>query len=209
MAVDVRKRKRITEAQYLAMERASETKHEFLDGEVYAMTGASERHNLIDMSVSTSLFNQLRGKPCRVYPSNMRLKVAVTGLYTYPDISVVCGRTELADESTDTLLNPALIIEILSKTTAGYDRGEKFSQYRRIPTLKEYLLISQTRCLVEHYLRQPDGKWLLTEYSDLADVIELPSIGCRLALSEVYEQVMLLIKEEGPAWNLSSPQETP
>jgi Uma2 family endonuclease len=207
MTISVKKRKRITEAQYLAMERAAETKNEFLDGEIYAMAGASERHNLVATSTLASLYSQLRGRPCRVYPSDMRVKVAATGLYTYPDISVVCGRAELADENRDTLLNPVLIIEVLSKSTAGYDRREKFSQYRRIPTLTDYLLISQTRCLVEHYLRQPDGKWLLTEYNDLNDVVELPSIGCRLALSEVYEQVMLLIKEEGPTWEL--PQETP
>jgi len=207
MTVNIRKRKKITEAQYLKMERAAETKHEFLDGEVYAMTGASQRHNLVTGSTFASLYNQLRGRPCQVYPSDMRVKVAETGLYTYPDISVACGRAELADENRDTLLNPVLIIEILSKSTAGYDRREKFSQYRRIPTLNDYLLISPTRCLVEHYLRQPDGKWLLTEYNDLADVIELSSIGCRLALSDVYEQVMLLIKEEGPTWNLTSSPE--
>lgn len=209
MTVDVRKRKKITEAQYLAMERAAETKNEFLDGEIYAMTGASQRHNLVAGSTFASLYTQLRGRPCRVYPSDMRVKVAATGLYTYPDISVVCGRAELADENRDTLLNPVLIIEILSRSTAGYDRREKFGQYRRIPTLNDYLLIAQTRCLVEHYLRQSDGKWLLTEYNDLSDVIELPSIGCRLALSDVYEQVMLLVNEEGPVWNLSSSQETP
>jgi Uma2 family endonuclease len=209
MTVGVRKPKKITEAQYLAMERASETKHEFRDGEVYAMAGASERHNLVTTSTLASLHGQLRGRPCRVYPSDMRVKVAATGLYTYPDISVVCGRTELADENQDTLLNPALIVEILSKTTSRYDHEEKFSHYRRIPTLMEYLLIAQTRCFVEHYLRQPDGKWLLTEYNDLSAVIELPSIGCRLALSEVYEQIMLLITEEGPTWDLSPSQETP
>ena len=209
MAVGVRKRKKITEAQYLAMERASQTKHEFLDGEICAMTGASERHNLITMSTLASLYGQLRGRPCRVYPGDMRVKVAATGLYTYPDISVVCGRTELADENQDTLLNLVLIIEILFRATSRYDHGEKFSHYRRIPTLAEYLLIAQTRCAVEHYLRQPDGKWLLTEYNDLADVIELPSIGCRLALSDVYEQVVRLIKEEGPAWNLPPAQEMP
>ncbi|MCU0504002.1 MAG: Uma2 family endonuclease [Anaerolineae bacterium] len=208
MTVGVRKRKKITEAQYLKMERASETKNEFRGGEIYAMTGASERHNLIAISTLASLYGQLRGRPCRVYPSDMRVKVAATGLYTYPDISVVCGPVEVADENRDTLLNPVLLIEILSKTTAGYDRGEKFEQYRKLPSLAEYLLISQIKCLIEHYLRQPDGKWLLSEYDALSDVVELPSIGCRLALADVYEQVAV-VKEDGPAWNLSSAQETP
>lgn len=208
MTVGVRKRKKITEAQYLKMERAAATKNEFSDGEIYAMTGASERHNLIAGSTFASLYNQLRGGPCRVYPSDMRVKVEATGLYTYPDISVVCGRVEVADEHRDTLLNPVLIVEILSRTTAGYDRGDKFEQFRKLPSLTEYLLISQNKCLVEHYLRQPDGKWLLSEYDDLHEVVELPSVGCRLALADVYEQVAV-VREDGPIWNPSSPQEEP
>jgi Uma2 family endonuclease len=139
----------------------------------------------------------------------MRVKVTAAGMYTYPDVVVVCEGGQYEDKEVDTLLNPTVIIEVLSKSTATYDRGEKFEQYRKLPSLIDYLLFSQSRCHVEHYARQLDDRWLLTEYNDLDAIVELPSIGCRLALSDVYEQIMFLIKEEGPTWNLSSPQETP
>jgi Uma2 family endonuclease len=206
MTVSVKKPKKISEAQYLKMERAAEFKSELRDGRAYAMAGASERHNLITVSILVSLHRQIGRRPCRVYPSDMRVKAAV-GFYTYPDISVVCGRPEFADDTRDTLLNPTVIVEVLSPSTANYDRGEKFERYRQLPSLSEYLLISQTRPLVEHYVRQPDGKWLLTEYRELSDVVELPSIGCRLALSEIYEQVTV-IKEEGPVWDVAAAEES-
>jgi Uma2 family endonuclease len=206
MTVSVKKPKKISEAQYLKMERAAEFKSELRDGRAYAMAGASERHNLITGNTFVSLHNQLRGRPCRVYPSDMRVKAAAVGFYTYPDISVVCGRPEFTDDTRDTLLNPTVIVEVLSPSTADYDRGEKFERYRQLPSLSEYLLVSQTRPLVEHYVRQPDGKWLLTEYRELSDVVELPSIGCRLALAEIYEQVTV-IREEGPVWDLAPSQE--
>jgi len=207
MTVSVKKPKKISEAQYLKMERAAEFKSELRDGRAYAMAGASERHNLIMGNTFVSLHNQLRRRPCRVYPSDMRVRVTAIGFYTYPDISVVCGRPEFADDTRDTLLNPTVIVEVLSPSTANYDRGEKFERYRQLPSLSEYLLVSQTRPLVEHYVRQPDGKWLLTEYRELSDVVELPSIGCRLALSEIYEQVTV-IKEEGPVWDVAAAEES-
>jgi Uma2 family endonuclease len=184
----------ITPEQYLAQERLAEIKSEYLSGEVFAMSGASERHNLVAGNAFAALHGQRRGRPCRVYASDMRVKVAATGLYTYPDVSVVCGKVEFEDEQRDTLLNPQVIIEVLSKSTAAYDRGEKFEQYRKIPSLAEYLLIAQERPLIEHYTRQPDGRWLLSEANDLQDAIELSSIGCRLALADVYEDVLVLVK---------------
>ncbi len=188
------RQKRIKPEQYLAMERAAETKSEFLGGEVFAMGGASRQHNKIVVNVLSALRPQLRRRPCEIYPSDMRIKVAATGLYTYPDISLVCGQIQLEDSEQDTLLNPQVIIEVLSKSAAAYDRGEKFEHYRKIPSLVEYLLIAQERCLVEHYIRQADGRWLLSEYSSLQDVIEMPSVGCRLALADVYEDVLMLVQ---------------
>lgn len=189
-----RKQKRMTPEQYLAMERAAETKSEFLGGEIFAMTGASRQHNKIVVNTLSALRPQLRRRPCEIYPSDMRVKVVSTGLYTYPDISLVCGQIQFEDSTQDTLLNPQVIIEVLSKSTAAYDRGEKFEHYRKIPSLVEYLLIAQERCLVEHFTRQPDDRWLLAEANSLQDVIELPSVGCKLALADVYEDVLVLVQ---------------
>src|SRR5262249_9988400 len=134
----------ITEAEYLELERASASKHEYLAGEIFAMTGASEQHNLIASNVTATLHRQRRGRSCRVYPSDMRIKVTQTGLNTYPDITVVCGPPEFTDPTKrDTLINPMVIIEILSPSTERYDRGLKFQNYRTIPSLQEYILIAQ------------------------------------------------------------------
>ncbi len=124
----------------------------------------------------------------------MRVKVAATGLYTYPDVSVACGETQIEDSAQDTLLNPTVIVEVLSKSTAAYDRGEKFEHYRKIPSLMEYLLVAQDKCLVEHYQRQPEDRWLLSETNSLEDVLELPAIDCRLALADVYDKVIVAMK---------------
>ena len=207
MTVGVRKRKKITEAQYLKMERAAEGRSEYFQGEVFAMAGASRQHGKLTGNAFATLHVQLRGRRCDIFQADMRVKVTATGLYTYPDIVVVCGAGQFEDKEVDTLLNPTVIIEVLSKSTAAYDPSEKFEQYRKLPSLAEYLVVAQRRCHIEHYLRQPDDRWLLTEYDDLAGVIELSSIGCRLALSEVYEQVILVVKEEGPNWNPSPLQE--
>ena len=178
-----------TPASYLEFERASEEKHEFLAGEIFAMAGASERHNLIMGNTLASLHGQLRGRDCRVYPSDMRVKIAATGLYTYPDISVVCGGSEFEDDQRDTLLNPAVIIEVLSPTTEAYDRGKKFQHYRTLASLQEYLLIAQDVPRIEHYVRQPDNQWLLSDLGGGSGAVHLPSIGCALALVDVYEGV--------------------
>lgn len=191
----LRRSKALTPKQYLARERSSQTKGEYLDGEVFAMTGASERHNLIAGNTFASLHAQMKGRPCNVYPSEMRIKVATPGLYTYPDVTVVCGGVELEDEDRDTLLNPTVIVEVLSKSTAAYDRGEKFEHYRKIPSLMEYLLVAQDKCLVEHYQRQPEDRWLLSEANSLEEVLELPAIECRLALAEVYDKVIVAVKQ--------------
>ncbi|MAS36854.1 MAG: hypothetical protein CL610_22810 [Anaerolineaceae bacterium] len=180
----------MTEVEYLAFERASEIKHEFLDGQVYAMTGASRAHNLISLYTAANLINQLKGRPCEVYPSDMRLKVQASGLYTYPDVTVVCGEPQFADGEFDTLLNPTLLIEVLSPSTESYDRGKKFQQYRQLESLQEYILIAQDSPRIEHFLRQPDSDtWVLQDAAGLDTSLQLASIGCTLALADVYEKV--------------------
>lgn len=182
--------------EYLAFERASEIKHEYFDGEIYAMTGASEAHNLINLNVATALKNQLRGRPCKIYASDMRVKMARSRIYTYPDISIVCGEARFADGEFDTLINPTLIIEVLSPSTERHDRGAKFRAYRELDSLQEYLLIEQDAPRIERYLRQESGLWLFSEAKDLSETMELPSIGCTLALVDVYEQVNFTTTEE-------------
>jgi Uma2 family endonuclease len=182
-------KKRWTVEEYLEFERSSELRHEFLDGEVFAMVGASQEHNLISTNTVTHLHSQLRRPPCRIYASDMRVKVRSTGLYAYPDIVVTCEEPLLEDSAKDTLLNPALIIEILSPSTERYDRGLKFQHYRAIETLQEYVLIAQDAPRVERFARTSPGQWLLSEAVGLDSSIELASIGCVLRLADVYEQV--------------------
>jgi len=184
--------------EYLARERRTETKNEYLRGEVFAMSGASRKHNLIATNVAAELRQQLRDRECEVYQGDMRVKVSTTGLYTYPDVTVVCGEPEFEDEEVDTLLNPKLLVEVLSATTADYDRGGKFTHYRRLPSLREYVLISQDRPLVEHYVRQRQDEWLLTEVTSLQNPLVLPSIECRLPLSEIYLKVRFAAEDREP-----------
>lgn len=174
--------------EYFALEEASEIKHEYYQGKIFAMTGASEDHNLIAVAVTSTLHVQLQGKSCRPYQSDFRLKIEAKHLYMYPDITVICGETQFADKRKDTFVNPTILIEVLSKSTAEYDRGEKTEFYRTIPSLQEYLLIAQERPHIEHYRRQGQG-WLLTEYSSLEDTVTLPAIGCILSLAAVYAHV--------------------
>jgi Uma2 family endonuclease len=165
---------RLTAAEYLAIERAAEYKSEFYNGEMFAMAGASEEHNLITSNVIREPSTQVKGRPWRVYPNDMRVKVSETGLYTYPDVTVVCGDRKLEDDRRDTLLNPTLIVEVLSPPTEAYDRGERFAQYRRLASLREYLLIAQDRPRIERYTRQGEGdQWLLTEVSGLHSSVSL------------------------------------
>lgn len=177
-----------TAKSYLAFESASDVRHEYLDGEVYAMSGASKNHNRIAMSTSSSLFTQLSNHPCDVFPSDMRVRVSSVQ-YAYPDISVVCGQPLFGDEKPDTLLNPTVLIEVLSPSTEDYDRGKKSEGYRTLASLQEYLLISQDKCHIEHYVRQANDKWLLTEVRRMDVILELNSIQCKLKVSDVYIKV--------------------
>ncbi|MCI0421322.1 MAG: Uma2 family endonuclease [Acidobacteria bacterium] len=185
---------RYTAEEYLALERAAEYKSEFYAGEIFAMAGASEQHNLIVANLVRELGLQLKKRPCKTYPSDMRLKVAPTGLYTYPDVMVVCGKVWLDDEQQDTVLNPTLIVEVLSPSTESADRGSKSGHYRKLDSLQEYLLVSQVKPHVEHYSRHPDHRWLLSEAEGLQSEIRLSSIDCVLPLSEIYDKVELALQ---------------
>jgi Uma2 family endonuclease len=184
----------VTPQEYLARERVAETRSEYVGGRIHAMTGASREHNLIVGNVLAELRAQLRGRPCEVYTGDMRVKVSDTGTYTYPDVVALCGGPEFEDAQVDTLLNPAVIFEVLSESTERYDRGRKFAQYRRLGSLREYVLVSQDRVLVEHFARQGDV-WVLTEFSDLDDSLPLPSLEAALRLGDVYERVAPFAEE--------------
>jgi Uma2 family endonuclease len=180
---------RLTEAEYLEIERRAECKSEFLDGEMFAMSGGTRSHNLIASNMNRAIGNQLEGGPCVVYTSDMRVKVQADGLYTYPDVSVACGKEEFANEQDDTLLNPTILVEILSDSREAYDRGKKFALYRQIPSLREYLLVSQHKPLVEQYIRQDNGEWLLRAVAGLESTISLSSVGITIAMAKVYSNV--------------------
>lgn len=181
----------LTSQDYLAIERNAEQKSEYLNGEMFAMGGASPAHNLIVTNTVRELSTQLKARPCKVYANDMRVKVSLTGLYTYPDVTVVCGEERFDDAQKDTLLNPTVIVEVLSDSTEGYDRGKKFEHYRRLKSLQHYVLIAQKNLHVEGYQRQQNNQWLLSETNDLRDTIQLTAIKCRLALAEIYDKVLL------------------
>lgn len=178
-----------TAEDYLAFERTAQERHEYLDGQIYALAGASANHNLIMSNTLANLHTQLRKRPCVVYPSDMRVKIRRSGLYTYPDISVVCGAPEYEDDHRDTLLNPIFIVEVLSPSTETYDRGKKFQHYRTLQSLQEYLLIAQDSYRVEQYIRQANDQWLLTDISRADATLTLPSIECTLLVADIYEKV--------------------
>jgi len=179
-----------TAEEYLALERNAPYKNEFCDGQIFAMTGASRKHNLVAVNIARELSNQLKKRPCEAYLGAMRVKAAQAHSYYYPDVSVVCGKPEFEDTYLDTLLNPTLLIEILSPSTEAYDRGGKFNHYRKIASLQEYLLVAQDQASIERFVRQGDA-WLLTEAAGLESTISLESIGCQLSLAEVYDKVAL------------------
>ena len=181
-------RARHTPEQYLALERKSAVKSEYRDGRIMGMARSNRPHNLIVGNLLCEISTLLRDRPCEVYLSNMRVHITPTGLYTYPDIVAVCGEPFFLDGELDTLLDPTMIVEVLSPSTEAYDRGLKFAHYRRLVSLQEYLLVSQDRVLVERYTRQGD-EWLLTEWRRLEDLLRLASIGCDVALREIYAKV--------------------
>jgi Uma2 family endonuclease len=183
---------------YLAFERGQPEKHEFFDGEIVQQAGASIAHNLISANIIGSLHQQLRAKPCTILPSDMRIRTPRRRQYMYPDATIICGPPRFDDDHHDTIVNPVVIIEVLSPSTESYDRGRKFQAYRTITTLQEYLLISQTMRRVEHFQRHNDLMWLMREYTDLDQIIELTSVGCRILLPDLYEKVNLPADDDEP-----------
>jgi Uma2 family endonuclease len=181
----------LTEAQYLEIERKAEYKSEFLNGETFAMAGAKEAHNLLIADVIFELMGQLRPRRCPVYPSEMRVRVKPSGFYTYPDVTALCGEPRFLDEQRDTLLNPHVIIEVLSPSTEAYDRGRKFDMYKALESLREYVLVATDRVHVDLYSRQPDGRWMLTSADQPEDSLTLESVGAQLKLSGLYQNVDL------------------
>ena len=179
----------LTPEHYLEIERAAETKSEYYAGQMFAMAGASRAHNLIVSNVVGEVRSRLKGTPCETYPSDMRVLVSAAGLYTYPDVSVACGEPEFADGKTDILLNPLVIVEVLSDSTEAYDRGAKFALYQRLPSLIEYVLVSQNTPQVETYLRQAGGTWLYSRVDSLETEVVFQTLSIRMPLSELYDRV--------------------
>jgi Uma2 family endonuclease len=180
---------RLTEADYLRIESAADFKSEFFDGEMFAMAGGSREHSLIGTNIAGEFRDRLKGRSCIAYNSDLRIKIEATGLFTYPDLSIICGPVQLAEESDETAVNPVVIVEVLSDSTEGYDRGKKFEHYRQIPTLREYLLVSQKEPRIEQFVRMEDGRWVLTEASGLDSKLEVPSLSIEIALREVFANV--------------------
>ncbi len=191
--------------EYLAQERASEERHEYLDGQIYAMAGESPEHGAICINIGGQLYNQLRGRPCQTFSKDMKVRSGpipkmrhmTRGLYSYPDLLVVCGELKFHDRHRDVLINPAVIIEVLSPTTEGFDRGEKWTRYQTwLPELTDYLLVSQSKPQLEHYHRQASGEWLYSLVNELEKSVHLSSIKCTLQLVDVYDRITFPIDEE-------------
>lgn len=181
----------LTPEQYLEIERKAEYKSEYYAGEMFAMSGARFGHNRLAWNIIVGIGPQIRSRGCAGCPSDMRVFVNATGLYTYPDVVVVCGEPKLQDAHGDTLLNPTLIVEVLSPSTEAYDRGLKFENYRSIPSLAQYLLVASERISVDLFTRQPSDEWLLTTAHQPEDTVDLASVGCKLTLADIYQNIVL------------------
>ncbi|MBZ5725206.1 MAG: Uma2 family endonuclease [Acidobacteriia bacterium] len=179
----------VSEAEYLERERKAERKSEYYKGEMFAMAGASPRHAEIVTNLVAEFRQRLKTKPCKVYSTDVRLRVTPTGLYTYPDVIVVCGPPQFADDQKDTLLNPTVIVEVLSVSTKDYDRGRKFDHYRTLPSLMEYLTVAQDVPHIQLWARQKENGWLLSDFDEAGQIMPLRSIECDLPLAEVYDKL--------------------
>lgn len=187
--------KMYSEKEYLELEREAEYKSEYYQGEIFAMAGASANHNRILENLSGECYIAFKGKSCQSFSSDMRLHIPQNGLYTYPDLLVVCGKLEFADNDKETLVNPSTIIEVLSKTTSAYDRGDKFRLYRSIPTLTEYILVDSLSVSVEVFRKDKKGIWYLAlETNNIEDQVALPNLNMQLNLSDIYAQTSGLFK---------------
>ncbi|MEO0059341.1 MAG: hypothetical protein RLZZ312_988 [Bacteroidota bacterium] len=181
--------KYISAEEYLYYERKAETKHEYFQGEIFAMSGASFVHNRIFSNTLADVVTKLKGKKCNAFGSDLRIHIPKNTLYTYPDITVICGKIENTDDSFDTAKNPTVIFEILSKSTRNYDKGQKFTLYRDIETLKEYILIDSEKLSIEKFSKNNDNSWTLTEFQALSDIFHIKAIAIDLALIDIYDGV--------------------
>lgn len=181
-----------TPEEYLAFERKSDLRHEFIDGEIYAMAGESLSHSRICINLSGEARLKLKGKSCEALSANMKVRTTTASLFSYPDLTIVCGEPIFHDLKKDVLTNPKVIFEVLSPSTADYDRATKFLRYRMgNETLTDYILIAQDYCFVEHFSKQPDGNWIYRSLSELSDVLRIDSIDCELSVNEIYDRVEL------------------
>lgn len=178
----------LTPEEYLAWERKADIKHEYMRGEIIAMSGASYQHTIITMNISGELYIQLKGTACTVHTNDMRVRTSPETSYFYPDVIVVCDKPRFEDNAFDTLLNPIVLVEVLSPSTEAYDRGKKFEHYQQLTSLREYILVSQDEVRVERY-RQQSMEWQPTEFRSLANVLSLTSIDCELSLEDIYRRV--------------------
>lgn len=184
-----RRKRTYTPEEYLASEEKADYKSEYYDGEIFAMAGGSYNHNIITGNIYAALHQFLAAKPCTVFTSDMRLLVEQNGLYTYPDVMVICGQARFVPNRTDTIANPVFIAEVLSKSTQEYDRGFKFESYRSLDSFQDYLLIDQERIHLEYYHKQADDQWLLTELKSTAQTLNIRSISFEIPISQIYQKV--------------------
>lgn len=189
----------LTPQQYLEQERKAELRSEYFDGQLLAKTGSSADHCTIVGNIAVGIRQQFRNCSCEVFMNMMRIKVIKSSSYFYPDVVAVCGKPQLEDNEQDVLLNPTMIVEVLSPSTENYDRGTKFEHYRTIDSLTDYLLVAQDKIHVEHYVRQSDRSWLFSEYKSANDKFQIDSIGCELLVAEVYEKVDFESHYESPS----------
>lgn len=180
----------ISAEEYLEMERADTEKHEYYQGEIFAMSGASLKHNEIFSNLFTDIGYKLKGKNCKPFGSDLRIHIPKNTLYTYPDITIICGKPNLTDDKFDTATNPSVIIELLSKSTRNYDKGEKFTLYRDIDSLQEYILVDTEKIYVEKHVRHADNSWQLTDYRLQENSFMMEYLQIELCLKDIYEGVV-------------------
>jgi Uma2 family endonuclease len=184
-----RKEKYYTPEEYLTLEEKADYRSEYYQGEIFAMSGGSANHNRIVKNLLIALETSFENKPCEAFITDMRLLVEKNGLYTYPDVMVICGQLEFVEGRTDTLTNPIAIVEVLSQSTEGYDRGAKFELYRALETLQDYVLIDQAKVHVEYFHKMKDGRWVLTEFNELEAILRLEAVAVEIPLSRIYQRV--------------------
>lgn len=196
MKMGLAQKKSLTVAEYLALERASETRHEYFDGQLFAMAGESPNHSRICINLAAEIRAQLKGRPCEAFSPNMKVRNGAFSKFAYPDLTVVCGEPLFHDDFQDVLINAKVIFEVLSPTTEAYDRGRKFLRYQSIESFTDYVLIAQEEPWLEHRSLRPDGQWTMLSVTGLENSLHLASIDCVLRLSEIYDRVTFPLMEE-------------